>query len=158
MSTDETYEGWANRETWAVALHINNDQGMQERVRELVTDLDDEIGEALIVKHGAANVPEYARRAGDVVKDYVEDLFDGEYVSDSLIPMMRDIGSLWRVDWTELGAAFLADVTQDALWPLPCGCRLALTRGTAHGRQGVAHRGATPHPRCDREAGEKIHE
>jgi hypothetical protein len=36
--TDETYEGWTNRETWAVALHINNDQGWQESVHEALRE------------------------------------------------------------------------------------------------------------------------
>jgi hypothetical protein len=28
--TDERYQGWKNYETWAVALHINNDQPTQD--------------------------------------------------------------------------------------------------------------------------------
>lgn len=34
MTTDE-YQGWTNRETWAAALWINNDQGLQEEAMEL---------------------------------------------------------------------------------------------------------------------------
>jgi hypothetical protein len=26
-TTDETYNGWTNRETWAVSLHLGNNQG-----------------------------------------------------------------------------------------------------------------------------------
>ena len=31
----EEYNGWTNRETWATALHINNDQGLYEAVQEI---------------------------------------------------------------------------------------------------------------------------
>ena len=34
FDTVEPYNGWSNRETWAVALYINNDQGWQESVHE----------------------------------------------------------------------------------------------------------------------------
>ena len=30
MAEDTTYNGWTNRETWLVALWINNEQGWQE--------------------------------------------------------------------------------------------------------------------------------
>lgn len=31
--TDETYQGWTNRETWWVALWLNNEAGLQEGAR-----------------------------------------------------------------------------------------------------------------------------
>jgi hypothetical protein len=36
--TDTRYNGWTNRATWAVALHINNDQGAQEMVAEWASE------------------------------------------------------------------------------------------------------------------------
>jgi hypothetical protein len=32
----EEYNGWTNRETWGLALHIDNDQGLQEQASELI--------------------------------------------------------------------------------------------------------------------------
>lgn len=108
----EAYEGWPNRETWAVALHINNDQRWQESVHEAITTLTDDEGEALIVK--ASWTPEQIRQAGDAIRENVEDtlaaLQDPEWRSMDLINAARDIGSLWRVDWPELGVSFLSDI------------------------------------------------
>ena len=39
MTTD-TYNGWANHETWAVVLHLDNDQGLQGAARALATRND----------------------------------------------------------------------------------------------------------------------
>lgn len=36
MSTDTTYNGWANRATWLVNLHLTNDQGLYLASRDAV--------------------------------------------------------------------------------------------------------------------------
>lgn len=39
--TDQTYNGWANYETWAVALWIDNDPGLYEMTREWADETSD---------------------------------------------------------------------------------------------------------------------
>jgi hypothetical protein len=106
--TDETYEGWTNRETWAVALHINNDQGWQESVR---WDLK------------ADEIPEPRDyNAGEIIRDSVETMLTvdgyremfGDEQPEALRKIAEEIGSLWRVNWTELGAAFLSDLEDES--------------------------------------------
>lgn len=36
LEEESKYNGWANYETWLVDLHLNNDQGTQEAVKELL--------------------------------------------------------------------------------------------------------------------------
>lgn len=36
MADNESYNGWTNRETWALMLHINNDQGLHEEFQAVV--------------------------------------------------------------------------------------------------------------------------
>jgi hypothetical protein len=117
MTSDETYEGWSNRETWAVALWINNDQGWQESVHEALRaaiadnpNPDDEIDGVT------------ASAAGEIIRDNVEEtldlLFQSAVLDGAADDMYRtardDIGSLWRVNWDELGAAFLTDLAEQA--------------------------------------------
>jgi hypothetical protein len=122
--SEDTYNGWANRETWAVALHINNDQGWQESVREAVRNAVDGATQdpsPWLVDHtGTVPAATLARIAGDAIRENVEDVLDPDVfsltdsqrdtytVSRDLWMARDDIGSLWRVDWTELGASFLA--------------------------------------------------
>jgi hypothetical protein len=103
----ERHAGWANRETWAVTLWLNNEQGTQEAVHE-----------ALREAAGMQTDGFTASKAGDIVREYLEELFDvdtyGGSLPGGLVNMLTDIGSLWRVDWREVGAAFLQDATTGA--------------------------------------------
>lgn len=94
---DETYQGWANRETWALMLHINNDQGLYNEFRELVRE-DSEVREA-------------TGEMQDAVRERVEEvLYPEEWAqSHELAMMAREVGSLWRVDWSEVVASLLED-------------------------------------------------
>lgn len=94
----EQYNGWANRETWALMLHVGNDQGLYEMFRD-----------------GARLNREEGGDVADAAKDLAESIFTrrgyvdyygGEW-PDALADIAREIGSLWRVDWSEVAAALL---------------------------------------------------
>lgn len=98
----ERYQGWTNRETWALMLHVSNDQGLYHEFRDIVRPDGDAEQWAL---EGA-------------VKDLAESYFtpDGYYEmtgdviqNGSTWQAMQEIGSLWRVDWAEATAALLED-------------------------------------------------
>ncbi len=97
MST-ETHEGYVNRETWALSLWLNNDEGLYNMARETAR-----IGS-----------PE---RADERIKSLAESLFtrsgyENEFGSPwptALADAAEDIGSLWRVDYAEVAEGFLAD-------------------------------------------------
>lgn len=114
MATNEdTYEGWTNRETWAVALWINNEQGWQTDVHDVIRTEQDSIN-----SRGALGEVFDARSCGELVKDNVEAVLSGDEYDNlhEAHKISQDVGSLWRVNWDELGAAFLADVNStDAL-------------------------------------------
>jgi hypothetical protein len=93
---EQDYNGWKNRETWATALHIDNDEGLLAPILEVVplhdnlTDLADEI-EAFI---------------GEVLE------WDNVSTNRNAFLMLTDIGSLYRVDWREIASHYLDQVRE----------------------------------------------
>jgi hypothetical protein len=129
--SNETYNGWANRETWTVALYINNDGGLQESVFELVRDLVEQHDREQYDGCTDCRQGDHSQDCGsdldaverisptfvgEQIRERLDELFDVD-THDGILPrdvvsMMQDIGSLWRVDWHEIGAAFLTDVQE----------------------------------------------
>jgi hypothetical protein len=122
-STDDTYNGYTNRETWAVALYIDNDQGWQEQINEALTEAPFTLLPDLYPASDWSDEEcqtHLHRQAGALIKNNVEGLLNaaeyrqeyGEKQPEELAVIANDIGSLWRVNWDELGAAFLSDITE----------------------------------------------
>jgi hypothetical protein len=93
------YNGWTNRETWAAALWINNDQGMYETFVE------------------AGKTEESVFELSQAIEGYITDELSFEAVSENriLFDMLQDIGSLYRVDWYEIADTFFQEVKEEAV-------------------------------------------
>lgn len=96
----EEYNGWTNRETWATALHIDNDQGIQNSVQELATSAHNENDDT------DTALAELAESIEEHITELVESDWDGVKL------MRRDIGSLWRVNWREVAKAYVWTPTE----------------------------------------------
>jgi hypothetical protein len=98
--SDNAYQGWANRETWALMLHVNNDQALSETFREGARLNHEESG----------NVEEAAKDLAESVftRQGWADYYGSEWPSWAA-DAAHEIGSLWRVDWSEVAAALLED-------------------------------------------------
>ena len=107
--SDDTYEGWANRETWAVNLHLNNSEHLHELATQVVSDAI--AGRTIWVERLHSN-PAFA--VGDslqsLVMSIIEPVFhdNAGWVSPDIRMMASDIGSMWRVNWDEIGEAWAA--------------------------------------------------
>ena len=102
---DETYNGWANRETWAFYLHLSNDQGLWDlvgrRVAYALSILPD------------CRCPDCF--VGSNVLEFVKDLWS-ECEGEEWVRLMRsDVGSVWRVDIDEVGS-HLMGAWSDCVW------------------------------------------
>jgi len=89
--TDDEYEGWTNRETWAVNLWLSNDEGMYNEVNEIVDNAEDREE----IENG--------------IREYVENLkefLDSGEACGELRNMFEDIGSMWRVNWEEIAESW----------------------------------------------------
>lgn len=129
--TEETYNGWSNRETWAVKLHLDNTESshlwlmhaarstraMAEQIEQVksgvwskeqaeVFNLADKLKEAVELTF------ERALNPSDVRRGEFFDRFCGEAVDlidpRDVLRMIGDVGSLWRVDWREIARNVLS--------------------------------------------------
>jgi hypothetical protein len=115
----DEYNGHANRETWAAALHLSNDEGIYESARDAIRahvrqSHEDWSGDAGDFTQTAAR-----SYAADGCKEYVESIRDDvaevnngrellQYRRDAC-SMLSDIGSLWRVDWRAVSESLVDD-------------------------------------------------
>jgi len=93
----EEYNGWSNRETWATALWLDNDQNSQEAVQSLA--------EAAHAEHGEDKALE-RHYLGEAIRELVEDMTSLENLTRETYLMLTDIGSLYRVDWREVAESY----------------------------------------------------
>lgn len=84
----ESYEGWPNRETWALNLWLTNDEDLYNQARGYAAD------------------PDEGERA---LRDWVEDeLWPHLHRTSDGLFMMGDVGSLWRVEWVQVAESLRA--------------------------------------------------
>lgn len=110
MTTDDTYNGWTNRETWAFMLNVTNDQGLVESAREYVVTAAAGAEWSPICPDDTDAAAAYARMAAaDALRDWADMHFTragyadeyGDTWPDGLADIASDIGSLWRICWDE---------------------------------------------------------
>lgn len=94
----EEYNGWTNRETWATALHINNDEGLYGTVQDwAVSNIEEQESES-----------EAVTVLAESIEDFVTELVESDW--DGVKYMRYDIGSLWRVNWREVAQSFISEM------------------------------------------------
>ena len=79
--TDTTYNGWTNRETWAIGLHL-----MDTITDQIIDEIDD----------WAVDDTE---EAGRLFQAFVDDMID----QVNLYGLLLDLLDLSQVNWEELG-------------------------------------------------------
>lgn len=100
--TNEKYNGWTNRETWATHLWITNDEGFYSYVEErrrAVWSMESK---------GPSRLGRFAYELEEFFKVHSADAQEGE-ASKEVLSMLFDIGSLWRVNWDEIAKALSSE-------------------------------------------------
>lgn len=93
-------QGWTNRETYAAYLHLTADDGLVDTATQALSVAE--------VVEGAVT-PELAGQVlGGLLDRHLEELDDAR-LEDEYRRIRNDVGSFWRVNWTEVGAAFLSE-------------------------------------------------
>ena len=97
---EQDYNGWKNRETWATALHIDNDMFLLDTAIDYAKRTLEENEDETIATSYLAEEYQYWIE---------EDLLTLENIkgNEGLWLMLTDIGSLYRVDWREIASHYL---------------------------------------------------
>ena len=101
MVNPDEYNGWTNRETWACALHLSNDEGLYREAVRIV---------------GEAKTSGMAFQPAESLKSWVTEMVEevlfpdaGEAPSQLIRSMVHDVGSFWRVDWEAVSQSFMEE-------------------------------------------------
>jgi hypothetical protein len=90
----QEYNGWTNRETWATALYINNDEGLINPLNE-VAKLHDNLNDM-----------------AEEIESFINEVLDFDNISTNrnAFLMFQDIGSLYRVNWREIAESIMSEI------------------------------------------------
>lgn len=105
----QEYSGWKNRETWAMNLWLENDQGLYESAREYAREEVEGHDEGEEINNYYLS----ERLKGWVENDLLT--YENIKVNEELWRMFSDIGSLYRVEWREIASYLLDQALEEAL-------------------------------------------
>jgi hypothetical protein len=88
----DTFNGWPNRETWALHLHLTNDEALYRHILSLAAD--------------AGDIHALAEMIRNQVQEWRLDVRDGNPLPDTLRMLVDEVGSAWRVDWDAVARPF----------------------------------------------------
>lgn len=115
--TDDTYNGWTNRETWALALHVDNEEWLYTESREAVRR---GMRENWHNVWSDGEPRDLTQPVAEEIKDWWEqttDPDDGILNAADILTMVRDIGSEYRVNWDEIAdnwmSEYMAEMTEE---------------------------------------------
>jgi phage terminase large subunit len=103
---DETYNGWSNRETWAWNLLVSNDQHLEEHFVEVCVGERKARREKFYVETEATMKYVVGDWLQNAFTELLYDFQDNDQHESELV-LRREIGSLWRINWSEIGEYYI---------------------------------------------------
>jgi hypothetical protein len=103
----EKYNGYTNRETWTLALNIDNDDSLSYVVIEAVKQI--------MVQHTSNQVYfviKYLENFVDQLQEWRFDEASGN-INQGLVSILDDIGSTWRIDYNELAHKYIQEYKEN---------------------------------------------
>ncbi len=93
LASDE-YNGWVNRETCVVAMHLSSDY-------ELLRQALAKIGEAKTIGEAAALIERWVKEKHSILHHEPPNR-----ITPNWLNLLADAGSLWRIDWQAVTESF----------------------------------------------------
>lgn len=110
LNENTDYNGWSNRETWAYALWLDNDEGFYWQITEAIEDI--------CKREGKDFELDALMKLSDFTANLLEELVqtrDDGHANDQLKNMLNDIGSIWRVNHFEIAEKSYGDAIREQL-------------------------------------------
>ena len=104
MKKKAEYQGWSNYETWAVALWINNDQGLYEMFKEDVEQMRSD-GSSDLAEEGSYS--DIVVNMADNMQGFFEEQVEGLNLEGVFADLMNRAMS--EVDWREIAKDFISE-------------------------------------------------
>ncbi len=95
--TEEEYQGWSNRETWAVRLHWDNDPVTDEVFRDSAKSFKEQ-------DLSSTAFADHLQEEAEVMQSHV--INDPDRATQEERLFTADVGSLWRVNWQEIADSY----------------------------------------------------
>ena len=111
MADDTRYNGWKNRETWLIALHIDNDEGLYNYWHEAARRARRRAPRHENVQSGIWTVQETERFT---LADRLKDSFEAK-ASRIKNPLLADLAgtALADVDWHDVADHYLDAISEE---------------------------------------------
>ena len=116
--SDETYNGWSNRETWAINLHLSNNEGDYDQMREQAREFVKECRAGEPNKWNTPTDMAYSKMAA-YIKEWIEYIFDSVInpedgpPSEAARMLVGDVGSWWRADFYEIATGWVDNAIEE---------------------------------------------
>ena len=107
---DNTYNGWTNYETWAVALWIDNDYSSYRYWQEQARRQHSEATSSELVSKGTYTIAESARHA--LAAQLKVEITDASPLTDATLYADLLSAAFDEVDWYEIAEHFLGDLVE----------------------------------------------
>ncbi len=91
-------DGWANPETHAAYLELISDSGLVRTAAKILATAER--------VHGALTAEQAGEEMAGLLQRFLDEVDDAG-LDEEMYAVRGNFGSMWRVDWTEIGAAFL---------------------------------------------------
>ena len=122
MDKEEKYNGWTNRETWAVMLHLDNDGGLYADYNELHDQIVELSRDQNEISDHLTKDQYIVFELEDQLREWITDIIHPHYWDNHHLKMpqwamnmMVDVGSLWRVNWREIADRIVENITLDRI-------------------------------------------
>ena len=114
----EEFNGWTNRETWCMSLHLDNDRGIYHEAQNATArgliraaDFANEFPEVTVhvYRHVAIELEDMVQEWRDDLEEFPGSTNGRDFVvwPHPLLSIFLEIGSLWRVDFDEIAVGKL---------------------------------------------------